>query len=271
MNKGYLIFLLFFLHATFTNAQKGWEIGGWLGAAHYFGDLNTDYSLNDPGIAFGAIYRRNFNSRTGVMASLDFGRISAADDDSDNAFEQTRNLSFRSNVVTLNAHFEFNFFNYIHGNNEYYFTPYAFLGFGITKFNPQAQLDDTWHNLKDFSTEGQFVNNQYQTITGNLSFGLGIKWDINRDWSMNAFLTPKRTFTDYLDDVSGVYPNLQDLKASKGDLAVALSDRSGVEGFAEVGSQRGNSENNDIYVFFGVSIMRYFSRLECPKVSKIRN
>ncbi|MDX1408722.1 MAG: hypothetical protein R3330_11330, partial [Saprospiraceae bacterium] len=43
--------------------QRGYEVGIWLGGAHYFGDLNTTYRLDRPGLAAGVIGRYNFNSR----------------------------------------------------------------------------------------------------------------------------------------------------------------------------------------------------------------
>ena len=51
------------------------------------------------------------------------------------------------------------------------------------------------------------------------------------------------------------------------DIAAALSDRSGIEGFATPGRQRGDSTTKDKYVVIGIGIMRYFGFLPCPKIS----
>jgi len=69
--------------------------------------------------------------------------------------------------------------------------------------------------------------------------------------------------------VSTTYPNLERLEVIRGPEARLLSDRSLVEGIAEEGRQRGDSKGNDRYAFIGVSFMKYFGRLECPKISKI--
>ena len=37
---------------------------------------------------------------------------------------------------------------------------------------------------------------------------------------------------------------------------------------ASVGNQRGNARDRDYIYTFGISIMRYFGQLPCPKVSK---
>ncbi len=249
-----------------ANAQRGQELGGYIGLGHYFGDLNTDYSVNDPGLAFGLVARRNFNDRVCLEGSFNYARLSASDHDSQNSYERTRNLSFFSNTFDASLSLEFNFFTYIHGDRRYFYTPYASIGIAASKFNPRTELNGTKYNLKDFGTEGQ---DGYGTISPGLAFAIGFKWDLNYRWSFNAGLKARRLTTDYLDDVSTVYPEINSLQGGPTGIAAQLSDRSGVEGFATSGKQRGNSMNNDTYAILHISIVRFFSQLECPKVSKI--
>jgi len=265
-----IVFILLVISHLSTEviSQKGQEVGGWIGLAHYFGDLNTNYSLNDPGIAAGILYRKNFNDRICLASGLSYGRLKADDADSFNTYERTRNLSFFSNVWDASLALEFNFFTYIHGHRQYFYTPYATLGIAVTRFNPKTELDGTAYSLREYATEAQ--GREYALVTGGLSFGVGFKWDLSYKWSFNVGLTARRMMTDYLDDVSTVYPSLVSLPGGPTGIAAQLSDRSGVEGFATVGKQRGNAENNDTYVFLNFSVMRYFSRLDCPKVSKIK-
>ena len=75
--------------------------------------------------------------------------------------------------------------------------------------------------------------------------------------------------TDYLDDVSTVYPDYDDLESLRGEEAVQLSNRTLNEIAGLTGKQRGNSTNNDKYLFLGISVMKYFGRLDCPPISRI--
>jgi hypothetical protein len=75
-------------------------------------------------------------------------------------------------------------------------------------------------------------------------------------------------FTDYLDDISTVYPNVRELESLRGEIAVKLSDRSNIPGFAQQGKQRGDSRNNDKMSFIGVSMMYYFGSLKCPPINR---
>jgi hypothetical protein len=95
---------------TIVWGQKGYELGGWVGGAVYYGDLNTTLWPRKPGLAAGLTARYNFNTRVSLRSSLNFGRIAGDDALSDNNFERNRNLSFRSNIFDLTSGIEFNFF-----------------------------------------------------------------------------------------------------------------------------------------------------------------
>jgi len=252
-------------------SQKGIEIGGHLGVSYYFGDLNTNYSLTKPGFSVGFKARRNFNERLSLTASLDYGRISGSDEKSNNAFERQRNLSFYSHIFDASAVLEFNFFPYIHGSEEEYYTPYLFGGFSFMKFNPKAELNGNTFTLRDYATEGQSRGNEYGLVTPTFVFGIGFKWDINRDWSFNVELSGRNVGSDYIDDVSQRYPEFSSLESQRGAEAVLLSNRSLDPDFALPNMQRGNGKSNDVVYFVHIGIMRYFGELPCPPISKIRN
>jgi hypothetical protein len=244
--------------------MTGWEAGGWLGASNYFGDLNTDYRLNRLGPAAGALARYNFNDRLAVRFGVSAGEISAYDSDSRNIVEQRRNLGFRSLIVDGTAALEFNFLPYVHGHRDFYYTPYIYVGPTLFYYNPQAEIDGTWYNLREYGTEGQFRGEEYNTTQGALGFGFGIKMDINYRWSVNVELSGRKVFTDYLDDVSGTYADINDIRAQRGPIAAALADRSLEPQIGVPGFQRGNAKNNDLYAFASVGLFYYFGRIRCP-------
>ncbi len=253
--------------------QQGFEAGGWIGLSNYFGDLNTNFHLGRPGLALGVIGRYNFNTRLCLKLSANYGNVSAYDSDSKNSYEQARNLSFKSHVFDATAQFEFNFLPYVHGSKTEFWTPYLFGGFTILNFDPKAEINGEMVDLRPLGTEGQFRGEEYYSIAGGISYGMGVKFDLSYEWSINVELATRRLFTDYLDDVSTVYPDMEDLEALRGDIAVRLSDRSleidGVDSpLGELGRQRGNSENNDSYSMFGIGLVYYFGDIRCPEYSR---
>lgn len=268
-----ILFAFALVASVFTaQAQAGWELGGWVGVSHYFGDLNTEFRVDKPGFSGGLIGRYNFNNRICLKMSANYGKVAATDANSKNSFEQQRNLNFESRILDGAMQLEFNFLPYIHGSKHDNYTPYLFAGFNVFNFNPQTEFNGETVDLRPLGTEGQFRGEEYYATQGGFVYGAGFKIDINYEWSLNFELSARRLFTDYLDDVSGVYPDMGDLEALRGDIAVALSDRSIPDEnqvkIGQEGRQRGNSKAGDAYVFFGVGIVYYFGDIRCPNVSR---
>ena len=261
-----LILLAFLaLISMSISAQQGWEAGGMAGITHYRGDINTSSFLNKPGVSISALARYNFNNRICLKVAGTYGRTGADDANSSNEYENTRNLSFRTDIFDGSAQLEFNFMPYVHGSKEEFFSPYLFLGASVFKFDPQAFYDDRWIDLRPLGTEGQFRGEEYFSTAGAMVFGGGFKLSLTYEWSINIEVSARKLFTDYLDDVSTVYPDMEDLESLRGELSVALSDRSVGEQIGSLGRQRGDAENNDMFSFANIGIVYYFGDIRCPE------
>lgn len=199
--------------------------------------------------------------------SANYISVSADDANSSNSFEQARNLNFTSDVIDGTFQFEFNFLPYIHGSRDEFFTPYLFAGFSVYNFDPKTELNGETYKLRTFGTEGQFRGEEYYSIGGALTYGGGVKFDLSYRWSINIELSSRKLFTDYIDDVSGNFPDFDDLEALRGEVAVQLSDRSITSEGTQIGAQgrqRGNGRQNDNYTTLGISLLYYFGSLPCP-------
>lgn len=270
MKNFFCIALFLLLGITSAQAQAGWEAGFWGGGSWYFGDLNTSFDLSKPGLAGGVLMRYNFNERICFKLTGNVGRVGADDADSRNLFEQARNLNFTSRVLDGTGELEFNFLEYVHGSQDKFFTPYLSGGLTIHNFNPQTEFEGDIVDLQPLGTEGQFIGQEYKLTKVGLAYGGGFKVSLNYEWSLDIFVSARNLFTDYLDDVSTVYADKEDIEQFHGETAALLSDRSisviGVdaEEISAPGRQRGDSSNNDTYVFAGVTLVYYFGDLRCP-------
>jgi opacity protein-like surface antigen len=260
-----LLVLLLLVSSLYSAEAQDWEAGAWLGMTYSFGDINSEYRFDNPDIGFGIMSRFNFNRRLSLKLSGSFGQTSGSDALSDEPFQSQRNLSFRTNVYDGTVQFEFNFLKYEHGSNEHNFTPYLMGGMSMFWFNPQAEYNGQWVDLQPLGTEGQFRGNEYNLIQPAMAFGGGFKFDITYEWSINLEVSSRFLFTDHFDDVSGLYPDLEDLEESRGPLAVALADRSANQFLGETGRQRGDSQSNDMYVFVGLTLAYNFAAVKCFK------
>lgn len=234
------------------SAQKTNEIGIFLGGSYYIGELNPTGHLNSlTRPAAGIVYRHNIGYRVSFAGSALFGSVQGIDARTSSYEQQQRNLSFRSRIYELAARTEFNFIEYKIGDDKHQFTPFLFLGISVFNFNPKASYGNQWVALQPLKTEGQ--GKGYMRTQIAIPFGAGFKMNLAKRIGLVIEWGMRKTFTDYLDDVSTTYANPADL-AANGPASVALADRSlGATG-DNTGRQRGNPRNKDWYCFTGLTL-----------------
>ncbi len=240
-----------------TKAQQfkpNTEIGLLLGASYYLGDLNTTH-FKQPLGASGLIIKKNIDKRFAYKAEAMYINLKSDERDSEDTIAKNRGLHFRAPVYELSGQLEFNFLPYQPGNSLYTWTPFIYTGVSLFHYNPQAEnKNGEWVNLQELGTEGQGTTtfpdrNKYSLIQFAIPMGGGIKIAINEYFNIIMEYGARKTFTDYLDDVSTTFPgrNLNDMS----DLAEEMSDPSGTH---IKGDQRGDSEKKDWYSFLGVTL-----------------
>ncbi|MDF2448606.1 MAG: hypothetical protein K0R26_1110 [Bacteroidota bacterium] len=226
------------------------ELGIFLGGAYYIGDLNPtkQFHLTQP--AGGLFYRFTPNYRYAFRGGFNFGNIMGDDSQSEDADQLQRNLNFKSQIMEFNVLAEFNFLEYRISNDKYKFTTFLFLGLDVFRFKPMAQMGNHWIELQPLRTEGQ--SKGYRLTQVGIPFGVGAKLNVSKKVGIGIEWGPRKTFTDYLDDVSGTYPdpNLVPFSSING---IKLSDRSKNAG-SNVNEQRGNPRTKDWFFFFGITL-----------------
>lgn len=243
-----LIFSLTILcFGLISNAQRS-EIGGMFGTSFYMGDLNPSTLFPNFKPCGGILYRYNFDSRWALKANILFADVEASDLTTNSGY--SRNLSFRSPITEISAQVELNFFELYNIPARNHFSPYIYVGIDVFSFNPQAQLNGVYYDLQSLGTEGQGLIEDFQPyslVSMAIPFGMGLKLNAGKHVSFGLEWGMRYTFTDYLDDVSGVYFDNETLKIQKGNLVAQFADRSDI--IHEAGTQRGNSKTKDWYSF----------------------
>jgi hypothetical protein len=88
-----------------------------------------------------------------------------------------------------------------------------------------------------------------------LVLGGGFKFKLNKRFSLSIEAGARRTYTDYLDDISTTYASKPILAATYGPDAVILSDRSPLSATDYNNKrQRGNASDQDWYMFAGATL-----------------
>ena len=234
------------------------------GGMNYMGDLNDQSALSLPRLAGGLGIRYRIGNRWALRATASYGSVACEED-----YIKLRNLSFKSNIFEAAAVAEFNFAPFGAGATDRQWTPYIFGGLGVFYFNPMAphrtsESEIQWVELPPLHTEGQGSaaypdRRPYALVQMCMPFGVGVKLRLGKSFSLSAEYGFRKTWTDYLDDVSTTYVAREVLmdNAEDGNLAVAMADRSGEveEGYANApGIKRGDDSLDDWYAFFHISL-----------------
>lgn len=266
MRRFLLLLMSVFLVAGTVSAQR-FEYGLTGGVANYLGDLSPEVVLAESNPMFGFQFKKNLSSFAAWRFGINYGKISGHD--SNFAHLAVRNLQFNSGILEFNTIWEFNFLPFTIGLRPQRFTPYLFFGVAGFHFNPKssASLADTVNiRLQPLGTEGQHLrgnnDNDYKLWQVSIPFGGGFKYTLSKDFNLALEAGYRRTFTDYLDDVSGNYVNPDVLLEAGGSAAAAYADPS-EQGIAIEGRQRGSNDWNDWYIFTGLTLTYRIKNPDC--------
>ncbi len=223
MNKIFNLIICFF--ASISMQAQIHEIGVFIGGSNYIGDVGptTYIAPNEPTI--GLLYKWNKSPRHAYRFSYTQSKITSNDLDSDEPSRSLRGYHFENNIKEVSLALEFNFFDFNLHSFERKITPYVYSGINYTMYN------------------GLFVvNGETKTDTNKSTFGipmtLGIKSNLSRSFIIGLEVGARYTFAD---DIDGSNPSNENLSQYK----------------------FGNINNNDWYVFSGVTLTYTFGEKPC--------
>ena len=255
------LFIICLVVSFLCHAQRS-EIGALAGASFYLGDLNS-IPFKESKFAGGLVYRYNFTPRIALKANILFGKIAASDENNHSLLKdhdgnylwdyKERGLSFSSPVSEISAQVEINFFNVYNEGHKNQISPYLFGGAALFSFNPQAKYNDVLYDLQPIGTEGQGregMSKKYALTGFAIPFGIGFKANIGKYLCVGAEWGLRCTFTNYLDDVGGLYYDFSDDNIS--DIIQFFADPATTK--HTYSSQRYSTIKSDWYSFAGVII-----------------
>ena len=289
----------------FSKRKQYNSVGFSLNAMNYFGDVVpfTNFtSLRVPSTraGVGVSLTHRFYPRLSGRFGVSYGRISGSDEkaadknDPDAKFRYNRNFTFRNDILEASA---VAIFDLVENRNNYLkrpdFVPYVFAGVAGFYHNPKGLVGDkavglspgSYVALADVKTEGQ--STAYGQTQFSIPFGGGIRYRINRNFDASLEIGWRKTFTDYLDDVSGKYAPAGKLTTPAqiyfggGNPAAAGPGKGGTfpdgggitrsrsgefTSFDAPGSKRGTGNKTDWYIVTGVTLNYILTpRIKNPK------
>ena len=216
-------------------------------------NVGNPFKLIRPGL--GADFEWHFHPNLYLGLAFRQGWIGADDSKMNKTYDprRLRNLNFTSHITEFSAYIGYEFYkNERHWRFRPDWSPFVFAGIAVFNFNPKATPEESWFEiypeletrfgikpnskvpLKPLGTEGQYLNDPndiypepYSTTQISIPIGAGVRWKLAERWDLRFFIGLRKTFTDYLDDVSSqLYPDPLALLASNKPEAALFSDRS---------------------------------------------
>ncbi|MFV8345047.1 DUF6089 family protein [Flavobacterium sp. ZB4P13] len=223
MNKKFYLFFCFFPLMALHSQIH--EVGVFLGGSNFIGDVGptTYVSPNEP--AFGLLYKWNKSARHAYRFSYTQSKIVSNDLDSKEASRNQRGYRFENGIKEVSLGLEFNFFDFDLHDSSAKITPYVHSGISYFRHDELYILNG--ETKKDKNT-GSFA----------VPMTLGIKSNITPSLILAAEVGARYTLTDNIDGSNPKNKNLETLRF-------------------------GNINNNDWYVFSGVTLTYTFGNKPC--------
>jgi len=225
-----IILILSILSINFSYSQIN-EIGGFAGGSNFIGDLGATNYISPNAPSLGILYKWNRSPRHSWRASIIYSDLKAYDSKSDDPRRQERDYSFDSNLLEISAGLEFNFMDFDLHSGEKIFTPYIYSG-----------LTTAYHDNFYYPNGGQVPENISGLTFGSWAFGipmiLGFKASFIDSFVLGIEIGARYTFSDSID---GSLPKDADNQQYK----------------------FGNINNNDWYVFSGLTLTYTFGENPC--------
>jgi hypothetical protein len=232
--RGAILLLFLFLHywlsvdiyaQAFNPKCRYTSFGASLKGSYFHGDVLTDLQYVRPG--FGIHLNRRISPRLTFTSEIFWLRVMGNDFSSSNLQAPAkiptyiRNLHFRNDIKQVSAYLKYDIFpSYDHYRKRPVYNLYGLIGISVFNHNPKAKdAQGKWRALRPLETEGV----RYSRFSIAIPVGVGVRYKVSLQWDLEIDLTYMFTFTDYIDDVSGNYPDPSVLKS---DRARAFSNRS---------------------------------------------
>ena len=220
-----IIFILSILSFHKSHSQIN-EIGVFVGGSNFIGDVGATNYISPNQLAIGGIYKWNRSKRHSYRLSLIFSDLEGIDINSDDPRRIQRGYEFSNKIMEIGAGMEFTFMDFDLHSREKVSTPYIYTGITVAK-----------HDNYFFVNGVQTPENSSSWAYG-IPMALGYKTSFIEGFVLGIEVGARYTFSDEID---GSIPDDQFRQQFR----------------------FGNINNNDWYVFSGITLTYTFGQNPC--------
>jgi hypothetical protein len=222
----HLTVLVFSILSFYLGHAQINEVGIFIGGSNFIGDVGaTDY-ISPNQLAIGGVYKWNRSPRHSYRISLIFSELEGIDNNSDDPRRIQRGYSFTNQIIEISAGMEFTFFDFDLHTGKKLGTPYFYTGISVAN-----------HDNHYFLNGVQTQENNSSWAYG-IPMALGFKTTFLDNFVLSLEIGARYTFSDEIDG--------------------SIPDDEFREQF-----RFGNINNNDWYVFSGITLTYTFGLNPC--------
>jgi len=261
-----IVFNKFEMFFSIGSTQFTGDLGGRDKTGKDYSFVDIDMQSTNVNFQFGGRYLLNPYFSTSLL--LGVGKLKGDDALTSEIIRKSRNLKFESTIFHIEKRIEAilmcNDIGARTKKNKFDYRFYVYSGIGLMRFNPKSDFQGVQYELQPLHTEGQGVNGiePYKLYTAIIPFGVGYRFSISRYWNIGIEATYYKTFSDYIDDVHGVYADPSVLNSPQAQY-FSNPSQSNQDWFSP-GQQRGD-KNNDAFYTFNIQVIRKIKYLHKHK------
>lgn len=219
------IFIITILSVHSSRSQIN-ELGLFVGGSNFIGDVGATNYIAPNQFAFGGVYKWNRSPRHSYRVSVIFTDLEGDDIKSDDPRRIKRGYNFATQIIEISAGMEFTFFDFDLHSGKKIATPYLFTGLSVAN-----------HDNHYFLNGVQTPENASSWAFG-IPMALGFKTNFMEQFLLSIEVGARYTFSDEIDGSLPSDPSNQPY-------------------------QFGNLNNNDWYMFTGITLTYTFGINPC--------
>ena len=223
----YLTTILIFIFTIPLCHSQTHEIGVFLGGSNFIGDVGATTYIAPNQLAIGGIYKWNRSPRHSFRFSLIYSDLEGNDLKSDDPRRQERGYQFNNQIIEASLGIEFTFFDFDLHDGRSKATPYLYSG-----------ISAAFYDNFFFTRQGVFTSENTSSLAYGIPMVLGFKVKFMENFVLATEIGARYTFSDEID---GSVPDAKELE----------------------GLSFGNLNNNDWYVFTGITLTYTFGNKPC--------
>ncbi|KJD35494.1 inorganic polyphosphate kinase [Tamlana sedimentorum] len=223
--KQFILLALSILSINFSRAQIN-EIGIFGGGSNFIGDVGSTQYIAPNAPAIGLLYKWNASSRHSWRLSIIYSDLQANDSKSNDPRRMQRNYTLETELLEFSAGMEFTFTDFNLHSGDKIATPYLFTGLSVANHENYYYLN------------GEQTSENSKSWAYGIPMAIGFKTNFLGNFIVGFEIGARYTFSDEIDG------NIPDSEFRQS-------------------YSFGNINNNDWYVFTGITLTYTFGENPC--------